>query len=128
MSRTQSLILLTGLSAVALVGCADGTKQADDLPPMIVNSHTPDGENIELEDENTVIWVQVYDEDEASLTYQWVLSDWGEAPDEIVDLTPEGSQITLERNMDLHRQVLTMVVSDASSSARMDWELIVKPE
>jgi len=128
MSRTQSLILLTALSSMALVGCADGTKQADDLPPMVVNSHTPDGENIDLEDETTVIWVQVYDEDEANLTYQWVLSDWGEAPDELVDLTPEGSQITLARDLDLHRQTLTMVVSDATSSVRMDWLLIVKSE
>ena len=127
MSRAP--FLLAALLPAALIGCSDGVKQGDDLPPMIVDSYAADGESIELADEYTVIWVSVYDEDLESLQYVWVTSGWGQVPDELIDDTPEGSQITLEKNPDLHRQDLTLQVTDGSgNSVRLDWPLIVKPD
>ena len=128
MSRAP--FLSAALLAVAVLsGCADGVKQGDDLAPMIVDAYAADGESIELEEAYTVIWVSVYDEDLENLTYLWVTSEWGQVPDELVDDTPEGSQVTLEKNPDLHRQDLSLQVTDSSgNSVRLDWPLIVKPD
>ena len=128
MSRVPFVITAL-LTAAGLVGCADGSKQGDDLPPMIVDAYAEDGDPIELEEDRTVVWIAVYDEDMDGLEYVWVTSDWGTVPPELVQRNPEGSQVTLERNPDLHGQELTVQVTDAGgSSIRLDWPLIVKAD
>jgi len=131
MSRAPFVIAAL-LAAAALIGCADGTKQGDDLPPMIVDSYAEDGERIELEDEVTVVWVTVFDEDMAGLEYVWVTSEWGLVPYELIGDNPEGSQVTLDRDLrqalqTFDGQELTFQVTDSSgNSTRLDWPLFIR--
>jgi hypothetical protein len=102
----------------------DGIKQAEDLAPMITDSSAPDGSLITLyEDDDNAVWVNVYDEDMDSLSYNWSLSEWGVVND--VQTLPEGSMIKLPYDLTLHDQQLTCLVSDAWSSTRIDWILNV---
>ena len=110
--------------ALMALAC-EGISPGDDLAPMITDSSTPDGGMITLyEDDENAVWVNVYDEDMESLTYNWSLSLEGVLTQGVEEL-PEGSMVRLDYRTTYHDQELIFQVSDAWNTTTMSWYLNV---
>ncbi len=94
--------------------------------PVIYSSNVKFNEPLQIEKDLTRVVVYASDDDEASLSAAWDLSDDGFIHDAQTSYDPVfWTQVELELDDDLDGQILTVRVNDGVNNASESWQLEV---
>ncbi len=104
------------------------------VPPYLVRTSVPSDTPILVDDDGTVVYIIVGDDDDAeALTFVWAISDEGLVPG--AQTIPDGairraSQIRLYPDDNIDGAELTVIVSDGGSGAdrriEVSWPIVVE--